>query len=128
MNYTMMSQVLPSGNQPEEIDAMSVYRAFESIPDHRRKRGVRYPLALILTLVVLGKLAGMTSLAAVGEWVRLREEWLNHVLPKLHKSFPCAATYSNVLQAMKAEEVNQVMSQWLTGVRARERCADEPSR
>jgi hypothetical protein len=111
-----------------QVDAMSVYRAFESITDGRKKRGVRYSAALMLTLIVLGKLAGMTSLAAVAEWVRLRAEWLNQVLPKKHKNFPCAATYSNVLQAMQAEEVNQVMSQWLTRIRAIERCADEPSR
>ena len=40
---------------------VSVYRAFEQIQDGRQKRGVRYSSALILTLIVLAKLAGMTS-------------------------------------------------------------------
>lgn len=50
-------------------------RAFEQIRDHRHKRGLRYPLAVILSLVVLGKLAGMTSLAGIAEWVCLRADW-----------------------------------------------------
>jgi predicted transposase YbfD/YdcC len=128
MNYSMFEEAMELVQRDRQIDAMSVYQAFEVIKDGRKKRGVRYPVALVLTLLVLGKLAGMTSIAAVSEWVRLRAGWLNLVLPKKHKSFPCAATYSNVLQALQAEEVNQVMSQWLTRVRAIERCADEPSR
>jgi predicted transposase YbfD/YdcC len=128
MNYSTLEEAMEQVRWDGQTDAMSVYRAFEHIEDGRKKRGVRYPVALILTLIVLGKLAGMTSLVAVAEWVRLREGWLNRVLPKKHKSFPCAATYSNVLQALKAEDVNGVISQWLARVRAIQRCADEPSR
>ncbi len=50
------------------------------------------------------------------------------MLPITRKSFPCAATYSNVLRAVDAEQVNQVLTQALTRVRAAERCGDEPSR
>jgi hypothetical protein len=50
------------------------------------------------------------------------------VLPITRKSFPCAATSSNVLRAVDAEQVNQLLTQALTRVRAAERCGDEPSR
>ena len=53
-------------------------------------------MALILTLIVLAKLAGMTTPGAIAEWVRLRAGWLRKVLPVRRKTFPCAATYSNV--------------------------------
>jgi hypothetical protein len=33
------------------IDALSVYRAFEQVEDKRHKRGVRYSVALMLTLI-----------------------------------------------------------------------------
>jgi hypothetical protein len=36
----------------EEVDAHSLYAAFEKITDGRCKRGIRYPVALILTLIV----------------------------------------------------------------------------
>jgi hypothetical protein len=77
----------------EEIDVLSLYRVFEQMSDHRHKRGVRYPLALILSLVILGKLAGMTSLAGIAEWVCLRADWLKTLLPLRGVRLPCASTY-----------------------------------
>jgi hypothetical protein len=50
----------------QEIDVLSVYRTFEQVEDGRHKRGVRYSVALILTLLLLGKLAGMTTLLVKG--------------------------------------------------------------
>jgi predicted transposase YbfD/YdcC len=44
------------------------------------------------------------------------------------QSFPRAATYSNVLQAVDAEQLNQVVMQALARVAATKRCGDEPSR
>ena len=103
MNYNTLQETLESAGGEQQIDALSVYRAFEQIPDGRHKRGVRKSLALILTLIVLAKLAGMTTLAGIAEWVRLRAGWLNQVLPNPRESFPCAATYSNVLRALDAK-------------------------
>ena len=41
-----------------EVDANCVYAAFEKITDGRCKRGIRYPVALILTLIVLARVDG----------------------------------------------------------------------
>lgn len=113
---------------PEKIDALSLYHALEQVTDHRRKRGVRYPLALVLSLVVLGKLAGMTSLAGIAEWARLRSDWLKQALPCTRASLPCASTYGKVLRRVEAEEVTRLMAQWLTRLAATRRCDSEPSR
>ena len=61
MNYTTFEEAMEQAGLPVEVDAFSVYQAFEQIRDGRHKRGVRYRSALILTLIVLAKLAGMTS-------------------------------------------------------------------
>ena len=128
MNYSTFEDTLEQVKVPVEIEAMSVYQALEQVQDGRHKRGVRYSVALILTLILLAKLAGMTTPTAIAEWVRLRANWLRQVLPITRQTFPCAATYSNVLQAVDAEQVNQVVMQALTRVAATERCGDEPSR
>src|SRR3989442_13057764 len=112
----------------QQIDALSIYRAFEQIEEGRNKRGVRYSVALILTLIVLAKLAGMTTPAAIAEWVRLRASWLSQVLPCTRQSFPCAATYSNVLRAVEASQVRQVINDWLSRLGATKHCGEEPSR
>ena len=128
MNYSMLEAAMEQMDLPEKIDAMSVYRALEQVADGRHKRGVRYSVALIFTLILLGKVAGMTTPLAIAEWVRLRAAWLRTVLPMTRQTFPCAATYSNVLRAVDAEQVNHVLTQALTRVRATERCGEEPSR
>ena len=128
MNYTTWQETMEQAEVPMEVAAHSVYRAFEQVADGRHKRGVRYSVALILTLIMLAKLAGMTTPLAIAEWVRLRAGWLSKVLPGTRESFPCAATYSNVLRAVDAEQVNEVLTQELTRARAVKRCGDEPSR
>jgi hypothetical protein len=128
MNYSTLDAALEQMKLPEEIDALSVYRALEQVQDGRHKRGVRYSIALIFTLILLGKVAGMTTPAGIAEWVRLRAEWLKVVLPLKRKTFPCASTYSNVLRAVDAAQVNHVLTQALTRVRATQRCGEEPSR
>ncbi len=43
-------------------------------------------------------------------------------------SFPCATTYSNILREVDAEQVRQMINDWLTRVQASTRCGEEPSR
>ena len=88
----MLTETMEAMKMAPGIEEMSVYRACEQVQDGRAKRGVRYSVALLLTLIVLAKLAGMTSPAAIAEWVRLRGPWLEQVLPCPRHSFPCAAT------------------------------------
>jgi predicted transposase YbfD/YdcC len=128
MNYTTWQEAVELADLAVEVETLSVYRAFEQVQDGRHKRGVRYNVALILTLLVLAKLAGMTTPLAIAEWVRLRAGWLGKVLPVTRESFPCASTYSNVLQTLDAEQVNEVVTQLLTRVEASKRCGEEPSR
>src|SRR5712691_1514692 len=128
MNYTTLQETMEQGDLALEVDALSVYRAMEQVQDGRHKRGVRYSVALILTLIVLAKLAGMTTPAAIAEWVRLRAGWLSQVLPVTRKSFPCASTYSNVLRALDAEHLSQVLAHFLKRAAATKRCGEEPSR
>lgn len=111
-----------------EIDPLSLYSALEHVHDGRKPRGKRYQLALVLSLLLMGKLAGMRSLAAIAEWVRWRADWLGQVLPSTRATFPCVATYSNVLQAVEAEQVVQVVVHFFTRLEAQRRCDEEPSR
>lgn len=106
-------------------EILSVYAVMQQLPDGRRKQGKRYPLALILTYLLLGKAAGETTLQAIAEWIRLRGSWLQEALPGVRTSFPCAATYSNVLRSVDPEQVNEVLMSLLTRVRDGERVPDE---
>jgi len=131
MNYTMLNAPLKdqeTGVLPSELDPISLYRTLETVQDGRRKRGVRYGVALILTLVVIGKLVGMKTPEAIGQWVTERTDWLKEVLPCPRQRFPCVSTYRNVLRTLDAEHLNEVLAQWLVRQRAEKRCGEEPSR
>src|SRR5579875_3546674 len=118
MNYSMLEEARELADWQTESEVLSIYTAMQQVTDRRRKQGKRYPLALVLTYVLLAKAAGETTLQAIAEWIRLRGSWLQVMLPGVRASFPCAATYSNVLRAVDPEQVTHVLMALLTRVRA----------
>jgi predicted transposase YbfD/YdcC len=123
-----MFHTVLAAEHKQELDALSLYHVLEQITDRRRPRGKRYRLALVLSLLILGKLAGMTTISAIAEWVGFRADWLYQVLPAARRRFPCVATYSNVLRTVDEQEVTELLASWLTRLEAERRCGEEPSR
>jgi len=77
----MTSPDLTTGDQVAQgsygslaIDPASLYRAFEQVKDRRGKKGKRYALALILTLIMLAKMAGETKIDGIVYWIELRKK------------------------------------------------------
>ncbi|HET8851833.1 MAG TPA: transposase family protein [Ktedonobacteraceae bacterium] len=127
MNYTLMGEVLESLDLPSSLEARSAYQALQQLQDGRARRGVRYSVVLVLTLIILGKLVGMTTPEAMSEWVQLRADWLRQMVPNPRRRFPCTSTYRNILLGVDAEHVRAVLSQVLIRAAAQKRCEDEPS-
>jgi hypothetical protein len=100
MDYITLAPEMELPTSLEDVDAHSVYAAFEKITDGRCKRGIRYPVALMLTLIVLAKLMGEPKLSGVSQWVRLRGRWLNEVLHLQRTSWPAASTSTYVLERL----------------------------
>jgi hypothetical protein len=121
MNPIIPEQAKELAGPCEPAEVLSIYAAMQQLTDSRRKQGRRSPLALILTYVLLAKAAGETTLLARAEWIRLRGAWLTEVVPEAGPSFPCAATSSNVLRATDPVQLNQVLMDLLTRVRAKTR-------
>lgn len=117
MNSTMLEDASELARWQAESEVHSISSAMLQLKETRRKQGKRYPLALVLTSVLLAKAAGETTLQARAEWIRLRGDWLQAMLPGVRASFPCAATSSNVLRAVDPEHVNEVVMSVVTRVR-----------
>jgi predicted transposase YbfD/YdcC len=81
----------------------SLYAAFQQVSDGRGRRGRRYEVAVVLTLLLLGKLAGEQTMAGIAEWVRERQSLLRQWLP-LPRT-PCANTYRYVCAHVDAQEL-----------------------
>jgi len=115
-----------------EIEALniaptSLYHAFEQVADGRKRKGKRYPLPLLLTLLLLGKLAGEITVNGIIDWIKERQGYLRAQLD-WPKRFPVNSTYSEALARCDAEQIVAVLAQVILKARAVEQCGTEPSR
>lgn len=62
--------------QPFTIDSVDVYAHLHAVPDQRKRRGMRYHLAVLLTIALLAKLAGASQVRVLATWARGRAEEL----------------------------------------------------
>lgn len=87
----------------------SLLAHLEQITDPRAARGVRYPMAVLLALLILAKLGGEDSMKGMAEWVRLREHSLLRLLRIDRQRLPHQTTYERVLAALDIDEFEQVL-------------------
>ena len=95
--------------------------------DGRKKKGKRYPLPLLLTLLMLRKLAGETTVNGIVDWIKERHGWLRCQL-NWPKRFPTNSTYSEALARCDGQQIVTVIASVLLKARAEEQCGTEPSR
>ena len=67
MNYSMLEEARELAGWSKEGEALSMYHELSKLEDRRGKQGKRYGLALLLTCVLLAKMAGETTLQAIAE-------------------------------------------------------------
>jgi len=84
-------------------------------------------LPLLLTLLLLGKLAGETSVNGIVDWIKERQGWLRGQL-NWPKRFPTNSTYSEALARCDAEQIVTVIASVLLKARAVEQGGTQPSR
>lgn len=84
----------------------SLYERLKKVTDRRKQRGKRYEAAVVLTLLVLAKLAGEKQVSGIAQWARLRADWLSEVLPLRSGKLPCANTYQYVCDHIDKEELD----------------------
>jgi hypothetical protein len=109
------------------IEEESLYREFEKVKDRRKAKGKRYPLAFVLMLVLLGKMAGQKTISGIRDWIKGREKELRMKL-NWPKDFPVNTTYTDVLANCDEKEVLEAIKHVILKARAKEKCGSEPSR
>lgn len=127
MDLTTFDQAEQASQRSLARDAASLYRAFEQVKDGRGKKGRRYPLALLLTLIMLGKMAGETKIDGIIDWLNEREKKIKQAL-NWPKRFPTNKTYTYALSQCDRHEIAKAVAQVIVKARAVEQCGDEPSR
>lgn len=112
MDSTTFLSGLTLPQAPVPIDPTSLYTALTQVQDGRKRRGRRYSLALVLTLIILAKLAGETKMSGIAHWARLRTDWLTEVFQLPRKRLPCLNTYILVSDKVQLAELNAILTQF----------------
>ena len=95
------------------FDMSSLFARFKTLTDQRSRRGVRYPLAQALTLILLAKLGGEDTARGMATWLRHRAEDLAQALGLTRKSMPVRTTISRILgKAVKVEEFEETIGSY----------------
>ena len=118
MKSTTFLTELPLPEEGQEIDAKSLYQVLQEVQDGRKKRGRRYEAAVVLTIIVLAKMAGETALSGIAHWARLRLEWIQSKLPLKRAALPCANTYQYICDHIAVDELNERLGAYFSIIKA----------
>lgn len=103
--------------QPEAkiIDLRHLMMYLKEVKDGRKRRGLRYPLEIILVLFILAKLCGQNKIYGIADWVQQQSEYLIGVLGLKYKRLPHHSTYRRVLaDEVEGEELERVLGEYLS--------------
>jgi len=113
MKDTTISASLRLPKEALLFDLDALYACLQTIPDHRHRRGVRYPLASLLMVGVLAKLAGQDSSRGLAHWAKLRRHELSQLFHLKRESMPHYSTWSRVLgHGVEPHEVEERVGQF----------------
>jgi predicted transposase YbfD/YdcC len=87
------------------------------IKDGRKRRGIRYPLEVILVLFILAKMCGENKVYGIADWAQLRSKYLIEALDlKLTRQrLPHHSTYRRILtEEISTDEMEVIFSEYLS--------------
>ena len=97
------------------------------ITDPRKARGIRHPIASVLTLATLAVLSGMRSYESIAEWAAdLPKDLLKRLRFWCWRA-PSEPTFRRILQSVNAEEIDTKIGEWLVrqgALRGQDICID----
>lgn len=95
-----------------DVDDLMSY--LNRLTDTRDRRGKIYSLGLVLTVVILAKLAGEDKPSGIAEWIRLRRESLVTLFKCRHHRMPCLNSIRWILQEIvSVEELERTLTRYL---------------
>jgi predicted transposase YbfD/YdcC len=98
------------------FDVGSLFAQLQTLSDKRKRRGLRYSLALILILIMLAKTCGENHPSGIAEWAKHRTGILADLLKLERKKMPHHSTYRRILaEIVDVDELEQVSSAYLSG-------------
>jgi hypothetical protein len=92
---------------------LSLLEVLAEVPDPRNPRGVRYPLAAVLSLAVLAMLTGAKSYTAIAQFGRQRGAALARALGFRRGTTLRKSTLSNLFRRLDVAAFEAALSRWV---------------
>lgn len=90
--------ITPAGQERSlTINLTELLERLQTVPDQRKRRGVRYPLAVLLAIALLAKLCGQSQVHALAGWAHERAAELATVFGLKRARMPHPTTWTRVL-------------------------------
>jgi predicted transposase YbfD/YdcC len=83
------------------------------VPDFRKSKGKRHPLAAILGLACAAALGGARSLTAISQWGREHNQTVLAHLGFSHFPGPCVATLHRTFSRLDVQALEKALTEWL---------------
>ncbi len=90
----------------------SLIEALKKVKDFRRQQGQRYPLWLILLIVISGLMTGHLGYRALADFGKAQHWTWNKYLGKDCPKMPSYSTLKRVMERVEIEELIKVFNQW----------------
>ena len=117
MDYSRLAQPLEGAPHSYVFSLESLYARLCRLTDQRKRRGVRYPLAFVLTVMTLAKLAGADQPQAIAEWVAERAALFAKTFELKRLTMPHHNTYRRIMrQAVRPADWEQVVADFLASL------------
>ena len=88
----------------------TLMEVFQSIPDPRKARGKRYPLAYLLVLISAAMAAGQKAGRGIAQWIQLHASEIIECLDPPRESMPSASTIRRAMRDVDAEVLEEGVS------------------
>lgn len=100
-----------------------LFAVLGTVPDPRKRRGIRHTVQNVLAVAVCATLAGAKSFGAIYEWAADQTKELLKRLRCRRCIPPSERTLRRMLQAVDVEEIDTRVGQWMAGLRPMQGCA-----
>jgi predicted transposase YbfD/YdcC len=114
MDSSRESAVWKLAEEPFIVDLWPLFRRWEKVTDLRKARGKRYPLAALLSIAALAKLAGQQHPQAIADWAQLRTKALCRLFGLWRHTMPVLRTWERVFaQGLDVDELDRIVCDFL---------------
>ncbi|MEL6195184.1 MAG: ISAs1 family transposase [Bacteroidota bacterium] len=90
---------------------MTLLESLKTVKDPRRAQGQRYPLNILLALMLMGTMAGRVGYRSVSRFCKQFEKELKKMFGLTH-GVPSHVTLSKTIEAVDLDELNQALNKW----------------